>query len=34
MRGIKMGSAKEGEDLESLAEELRNFDGVKRKRAF
>lgn len=28
-----MGSAKEGEELESLAEGLRNFDGVKRKRA-
>jgi putative methanogenesis marker protein 2 len=33
MRGIKMVSAKEGEDLESLAEGLRNFDGVKRKSA-
>ena len=28
-----MGSAKEGGDLETLAEGLRNFDGVKRKRA-
>jgi hypothetical protein len=31
--GVKMGSSKEEVDMESLADGLRNFEGVKRKRA-